>query len=337
MAQGRKGTDIKSKQHLKKKYIYRFNPHTLAYEKVEATLGDRLKRISTTVLLGVVLGVLFALVAYYFIDSPKERMLKADIAQYKRAMNELNKSVSRCNAVLADIEERDSAVYRTIFGANPVSEAKRKPMPQDYSKLGGRASGKMIALTQLRVDTLKQRLYAQSVSLDQIYKMAGTKEQRMATMPAIMPIKKNQCKMVSGFGMRYHPILHYRRMHTGVDLTAPLGTPVHATGNGTVVVAGRGQNLGGYGVCVVIDHGYGFKTLYAHLSDVDVQPGQKVNRGTVIGKVGRTGLAQGYHLHYEVIQNGNKVNPVYYFFNDLTPAEYDEVLEASMNENQCLS
>lgn len=322
---------------MKKKYIYRFNPHTLSYEKVEATLRDRLKRISSTVLLGIVLGVIFTVLAFQLIDSPKERMLEADISQYRRALASLNQSMDRCNRVLSDIEDRDSAVYRTIFGASPVNENKRRPVPQDYSKLEGRACSKLIISTKLRVDSLEQRLYAQSVSLDEIYKMAGTKEQRMATMPAIMPIRKNQCKIVSGFGMRYHPILHYRRMHTGIDLTAQPGTPVYATGNGTVQLAGRGANLGGYGVAVVLNHGYGFQTLYGHLSEVSVVPGQKVKRGDMIGRVGRSGLASGYHLHYEVIQNGNKVNPVYFFFNDLTPEEYDEVLETSSLENQCLS
>ena len=258
-------------------------------------MKDRLKRVSTTVLLGVVLGVVFAFLAVKLIDSPEERMLKGDIYQYRKALEVLNQRVERASHVLADIEERDSTV------------------------------------------SLEQRLYAQSVSLDEIYRMAGTKQQRMATMPAIMPIKKEDCRIVSGFGMRYHPILHYRRMHTGVDLSAQPGTPVHATGDGRVTVTGRGEGLGGYGICVVVDHGYGFKTLYAHLSEVTVSQGERVTRGKVIGKVGRTGLAQGYHLHYEVIQNGNKVNPVYYFFNDLTPAEYDEVLEASYVENQCLS
>lgn len=322
---------------MKKRYIYRFNPHTLSYERVEATLKDRLKRVSTTVLLGVVLGVVFAFLAVKLIDSPEERMLKGDIYQYRKALEVLNQRVERASHVLADIEERDSTVYRTIFGANPVAESRRRPPLQDYSGWEGRVSSALIINTHRRVDTLEQRLYAQSISLDEIYRMAGTKQQRMATMPAIMPIKKEDCRIVSGFGMRYHPILHYRRMHTGVDLSAQPGTPVHATGDGRVTVTGRGEGLGGYGICVVVDHGYGFKTLYAHLSEVTVSQGERVTRGKVIGKVGRTGLAQGYHLHYEVIQNGNKVNPVYYFFNDLTPAEYDEVLEASYVENQCLS
>ncbi len=320
-----------------KKYIYRFNPHTLSYEKVEATLRDRLKRISSTVLLGIVLGVLFTIVAFQLIDSPKEKKLKSDIRQYRRALNTLNYRVERCSEVLADIEGRDTAVYRTIFGASPLSESRRHPVYRDYSSLSERASTRLIAGTQLRVDSLEQRLYAQSLSLDEIYRMAGTKEQRMAAMPAILPIKKNQCSLVSGFGMRYHPILHYRRMHTGIDLTAQRGTPVYATGDGTVLVAGRGADLGGYGIVVVVNHGYGFKTLYGHLLEATVTPGKKVKRGDMIGRVGSSGLSTGYHLHYEVIQNGEKVNPVYFFFNDLTPAEYDKVLETARLENQCLS
>jgi len=321
----------------RKRFVYRFNPHTLSYERVEATWRDRLRRAVTTVLPGVVAGIGVAFALSSLIGSPQERMLRADVREYRNALEVMNRDMERAERVLSDIEERDSAVYRTIFGAKPVAEERRHVAPADYSRWEGKASGKLIESTLQRVEELEQRLYSQSLSLDEIYRMAGTKRERMAHMPAIMPISKLNCRMVSGYGMRYHPILHYRRMHTGVDLSAQPGTPVHATADGRVVTAGRGEGLGGYGVCVVVDHGYGFKTLYAHLQNVNVKVGQKVNRGTVVGSVGRTGLAQGYHLHYEVIQNGQKVNPVYYFFNDLTPEEYDEVLEASYAENQCLS
>lgn len=325
------------KKELKKKYIYRFNPHTLSYEKVEATLRDRLKGVSTTVLMGIVLGVIFTIVAFNVIDSPKEKQLKSDLVLYRRAFSSLNQSVTRCNKALAELEERDSSVYRTIFGAAPISESKRIPEQYDYSKLEGRSCSNLIISTKLRVDTLEQRLKVQKSSLEQIKKMAGSKEQRMASMPAIMPIKKDQCRIVSGFGMRYHPILHYRRMHTGIDLTAASGTPIYATGNGVVKVAGRGAGGSGYGNCVVINHGYGFQTLYGHMAEVKVRQGQRVKRGEQIGTVGRSGLSSGYHLHYEVIQNDNKVNPIYFLFNDLTPAEYDEFIDAANVENQCLS
>ena len=321
----------------KKRYTYRFNPQTLSYEKVEITLRDRVRRISSTLLIGLGTGVVIAVLAFTFIDSPKEAALKREINQYRYQLRVLNDRVNRDSEVLADLESRDSAVYRTIFGAEPVNPEKRVPSYLPYEELEGFNCSAEIVRATRRIDTLSQRLYAQSVSLDELYKMACTKQQRMAAMPAIMPVAKHQCKIVSGFGMRYHPILRYRRMHTGIDLSAHQGTPVYATADGTVTSAGRSTGLSGYGICVVVNHGFGFQTLYGHLSTAKVKQGQKVKRGELVGTVGRTGLAQGSHLHYEVIQNGNRVNPVYFFFNDLTPSEYEEVIEAANQENQCLS
>ena len=157
-------------------------------------------------------------------------------------------------------------------------------------------------------------------------------------MPAIMPVKKTECKVVSGFGYRYHPILRYMRMHTGIDLSARMGTSVYATGDGIVEEAGPGvEGYAGYGTVCVIDHGFGFKTLYAHLGKTTVHKGQRVRRGEKIGTLGSSGLSQGPHVHYEVIQNNKKVNPVYFFFNDLSPEEYEQVIEIANQENQCLS
>ena len=320
-----------------KKHSYRFNPHTLSYERVVVTVRERLKKISFTVAFGLVIGVLFTFLAFHFIDSPKEAMLKREINQYKHQLRVLNDRVNRDSEVLSDLENRDSAVYRTIFEADPVGAEKRVPPYLSYEELQGFECSEEITLATRRIDSLTQRLYAQSLSLDELYKMAGTKQQRMAAMPAIMPVAKHQCKIVSGFGMRYHPILRHRRMHTGIDLSAHQGTPVYATADGTVTVSGRSTGFSGYGICVVVNHGFGFQTLYAHLSGTKVRNGQKVKRGELIGYVGRTGLAQGSHLHYEVIQNGNRVNPVYFFFNDLTPSEYEEVIEAANQETQCLS
>ena len=301
------------------------------------TLKDRLKKISFTALTAVVLGVAIAVVIVLLMDSPKEAALKRDLAQYKRELRTLESRVERDSRVLEDLERRDSAVYRTLFGAAPPKSELRTPDPRGFKRLEDFDTKEEIVRVTLKVDTLSQRLYAQSLSIDELFSMAGTKQQRMAAMPAIMPIRKSECNIVSGFGMRYHPILHRRRMHTGIDLTAHQGTPVYATADGRVTTAGRGEGTSGYGICIVIDHGYGYQTLYGHLSKVAVKVGQKVKRGEMIGYVGRTGLAQGNHLHYEVIQYGNKVNPVYFFFNDLTPAEYEEVIEAANRDGQCLS
>lgn len=324
----------------KTKHTYKFNPHTLSYEKVVVGVRDTVKKISFTVAFGLVLGVLFMIIGYQIVDSPKERGMKREIAQYKRQIKAMNARLTRDEQVLADLETRDDNIYRTIFDVEPIPEGVRNSGfggAERYADLEGFDCSDEIVSTTQRIDDLSKRLYIQSVSFDEVYKMARNKQDRLASMPAIMPIRKNQCKLVSGFGSRYHPIMHYRRMHTGVDLTARKGTAIYATADGSVSVSGRDGNLSGYGITVVINHGYGYQTLYAHMADVSVRRGQKVKRGELIGHVGSTGLSQGPHLHYEVIQNGKKVNPVYYFYNDLTPSEYEEVIEVGNQENQCLS
>lgn len=324
-----------------KKHTYKFNPHTLSYEKVIVGARDRLKKVSFTVVFGLVLGVLFAFISFQVIDSPKERALKREIAQYKRHLKSLDERVSRAEDVLKDLEQRDDNIYRTIFEVEPISPNVRNSGiggVERYREFQGYDCSEVLTHTTRKVDELSKRLYVESHSLDEIYDMARNKQKRMAAMPAIMPIAKNKCRLVSGFGMRFHPILHYRRMHTGIDLAAPKGTPIYATGDGTVRMAGRNsQSYAGYGIVCVINHGFGFQTLYAHMSSVKVKNGQKVKRGELIGYVGSTGLSQGPHLHYEVIQNGKKVNPVYFLFNDLSPREYEEVIDAANQENQCLS
>ena len=323
------------------RHTYRFNPHTLKYEKVFVSLRTRIRRISFNVLFGVVLGVVLVFVGLQFVESPKERMLEREVAQYRRQTRLLNDRVERAEKVLENIEERDDVLYRTIFSSAPISESERHSGiggVERYAEFDQMENGEQLKRTVQRVDDLTKRLYVESKSLDELYEMARNKSDRMAAMPAIMPIEKNKCKVVSGFGYRYHPILRYRRLHSGIDMTAPVGTPVYATGDGVVRVAGRSsQGYSGYGVVALVDHGYGFQTLYAHMQSVKVHVGQKVKRGEQIGTVGSSGMSSGNHLHYEVIQNGNKVDPVYFFFNDLTPEEYEEVLEQARQDNQSMS
>ena len=325
----------------RERHTYRFNPHTLRYEKVFVSLRSRIRRISFNVLVGVVLGVVLVVLGMQFMESPKERALERELAQYRRQTRRLNDRVERAERVLEDLEERDDNLYRSIFQSTPVSDAER------HSGIGGVEryaelehlddDGQLKAVAQ-RVDELTKRVYVESKSLDEIYDMARNKTERLAAMPAIMPLAKNKSQVVSGFGYRYHPILHYRRLHSGIDMTAPAGTPVYATGDGVVRVAGRNtQGYSGYGVVVLVDHGFGFQTLYAHMQGVNVRVGQKVKRGEQIGTVGSSGMSSGNHLHYEVIQNGKKVDPVYYFYNDLTPQEYEDVLEAARQDNQSMS
>jgi murein DD-endopeptidase MepM/ murein hydrolase activator NlpD len=325
----------------RQRHTYRFNPHTLRYEKVFVSLKERVRRISFNVLFGVVLGVVIVIVGLQFMDSPKERAMKRELAQYRRQTRLLGDRVDRAEKVLVDLEERDDVLYRTIFESEPVSADVRHSGiggVERYAEFDEMESGELLKSTTMKVDDITKRLYVESKSLDELYEMARTKSERMASMPAIMPIAKDKCKVVSGFGMRFHPILKYRRLHSGIDLTARQGTPIYATGDGVVRVAGRNpQGYGGYGVVALVDHGFGFQTLYAHMATVKVRVGQHVKRGEMIGTVGSTGMSSGAHLHYEVIQNGKKVDPVYYFFNDLTPEEYEEVLELARQENQSMS
>ena len=316
-----------------KKHTYRYNPYTLRYEKVIVGVREKVKQISFSLLFGVVLGVLLLVIGFNFFTSPKEKALEREVVQYRRQIERLNRRIDRNDRVLTDLQQRDQNVYRLIFQAEPI----HAPSLPDYNAAQTNTTD-LISLTTERLDSLSARLYAQSISIDQVFQMASTKQERLSSMPAIMPIAKNRCKLVSGFGSRYHPILHYRRMHTGVDLSAKKGTPIYATGDGVVEVSGSGgADYSGYGVVCVVNHGFGFKTLYGHMTDVKVRKGQRVKRGELIGHVGSTGLSQAPHLHYEVLQNGKRVNPVYFFYEDLTPAEYEEIIELAKQENQCLS
>lgn len=298
------------------------------------SIGDRVKKVSIPSLAGLLTGALLTILVIIIFDSPKEKRLKREIRQYRHRLVAVDKHITRAERVLVDLEQRDDELYRTIFGAEPMRDSMAfVPLLTDNTDVDP-----LLRSTTARLDTLCNRLYVQSLSMDEVYEMARNKQERMASMPAIMPVKKTDCKVVSGFGYRYHPILRYMRMHTGIDLSARTGTPVYATGDGVVEEAGSGtEGFSGYGTVCVIDHGFGFKTLYAHLGKVTVRKGQKVRRGEQIGTLGSSGLSQGPHVHYEVIQNNKKVNPVYFFFNDLSPEEYEQVIELANQENQCLS
>lgn len=320
-----------------KKINYHFNVHSLSIEKVSVTIKDRLKKIFTVLGFGSVFAAVVLLIAYNFFNSPKEKMLLREIEQYKLQFEIMNNKLNNISAVLKDIENRDDNIYRVIFEAEPISSSIRNAGiggNNRYANLEGFKNSEQIIETAKKIDKISRQLYVQSKSFDEVYEMAKNKEDMMVRLPAIMPMPKNKGQIISGFGLRFHPILKYRRMHTGIDIAAPKGTPIYATGNGIVTSADR---EGGYGITCQINHGYGYETLYGHLSKVIVKPGQKVKRGEIIGYVGSTGLSMAPHLHYEVILNGKKVNPVYFFYNDLSPSEYEKVIEKANEENQCLS
>jgi murein DD-endopeptidase MepM/ murein hydrolase activator NlpD len=241
-------------------------------------------------------------------------------------------------SVLEDMEHRDDQIYRVIFEAEPIPRSIRDAAiggSDRYEQFEGFNNSKIIKATAERIDQLSSKLYVQSISYDEVFQMAKDKADMLAAIPAIVPIEKGTQRLVSGFGPRIHPIYKTLRPHTGVDFTAPTGTPIYAPGNGVVTTVERNRH--GYGLMVIIDHGYGYETLYAHLSKFNVRVGQEVKRGEVIGFVGNTGVSTAPHLHYEVIRHGNKVNPINYFFNDLTPEEFEYIIEVASRVNQSLS
>jgi murein DD-endopeptidase MepM/ murein hydrolase activator NlpD len=304
---------------------------------VRITFKDRFKKLLQIVAFGSVFSAVVLLIAYNFFNSPKEKMLIREIEQYKYQYDIMNDKLSNISAVLKDMENRDDNIYRVIFEAEPIASNIRNAGiggANRYEELEGLNNSERIIETAKKIDNISRKLYVQSKSFDEVFRMAKSKEDMMIHLPAVLPMPKNRGQIISGFGMRFHPILKYRRMHTGIDIAAPKGTPIYATGDGVVLGAGRES---GYGITCQINHGYGYQTLYGHLSKLNVRPGQKVKRGEIIGFVGSTGLSKAPHVHYEVILNGQKVNPVYFFYNDLSPSEYEEVIEKANEENQCLS
>ncbi len=320
------------------KVQYRLNTNSLAVERVKKSFWDRLKVILRYVLAGFLFSVIVLFIGFTFFESPKERMLRREVNQFRVQYQILNDRLNVLSTVLEDIQERDDHIYRVIFEADPIPRPVREAAfggVDRYAHLAGYQNSELISHTMRRVDQLASQLYIQSKSYDEVFDMAINKADMLASIPAIIPISQGTERLMSGYGMRMHPIYKTMRMHTGVDFTAPTGTPIYATGNGVVVRAER--NNYGYGRMIVIDHGYGYQTLYAHMSDIKVRRGQQVKRGEVIGTVGNTGTSTAPHLHYEIHRNDRAVNPVHYFYNDLTPEEFEIIIERASRVNQSLS
>jgi len=318
------------------KIKYKYNPNTLNYEKIQLTLKDRLKTLTVYLLTGLFFAGIIIALAYTFVDSPKELNLKRENAQLRQQYELLNRDMEQMERVLADIERRDDNIYRVIFEAEPISDGVRRSGVggvNRYTHLKGFKNSDLVIETTKQLDQVAKRLYIQSKSFDDVIEMAKNKEELLAAIPAIQPVANKDLKrLASGYGYRIDPIYKVRKMHWGMDFSSPIGTDIVATGDGRVqkVVNSRG----GYGKHIVIDHGFGYQTLYGHMSQTEVRRGQRIKRGDVIGKVGNSGKSTGPHLHYEVIKDGRKVNPANFYFNDLTPEEYDLMIEISSNANQ---
>lgn len=318
---------------------YKVNPHTLELERVKLGLKGFLLRGGYYLLGGVVFATIVLFIAYTFFDSPKELMLKRENEQYALQQEMMNSRIDQLASVLKEIEDRDDNIYRTIFEAEPIPVEERNAGvggSDRYRNLKGYENTKRITETAKKLDQFSRELYVQSKSFDDVYKLAKSKERMLASIPGIQPVSNKDLKRIaSGFGYRIHPIYKTLRMHEGMDFTAPVGTPIYATGDGKVE---RLKNeMSGYGNVIMINHGYGYETLYAHMSSIIVKPGQSVKRGEIIGYVGNTGRSTGPHLHYEVRKNGKPINPVHFFYQDLTPAEYERVIEISSRPTQSMS
>ena len=318
------------------RYRYKYNPDRLVYEKVPYTAKDYFAwAFKIALALAVVSAVSIYVFDTYF-ESPELRDARRENEFLQDQVEELNGEISQIEEVLADIQEKDDEIYRNIFGTDPYPEHLRKPgiggsdRFQDYR---GYSNSDMVIDSKQRISELQRSVVAQSKSFEELFRLAKSKSEMLSSIPAIQPVRNEDLKrMASGYGRRIDPIYGVVKMHWGMDFTAPTGTEIFTTGDGEVVRVE--YKTSGYGKNVIIKHGYGYETLYAHMSEIKVKRGQKVKRGEVIGLVGNTGKSVGPHLHYEVIKDGKKVNPALFYFNDLTPEQYQEMLDRADQAGQ---
>ncbi len=320
------------------KQKYKYNPETLSYEKVQLSPLKKMLRV----LLWIAPSVVFGLVLAYFftrrIDSPKEKQLKSELYENTKELKRLQKDMKLVSDVLDVIQNRDEELYRAALYADKFPDELRMMGvggSDRYDYLNKLSNADLLISTSEQMDKLERRLNAQSISFRELLKLAKDKEKLLACIPAIQPVRNSDLKRgISGFGFRIDPIYKTTQMHTGMDFVADKGTEVYVTGDG--VVEELESKLWGYGKCIVVNHGYGYKTRYAHLKEFKVKKGQKLKRGELIGLVGSTGKSTGAHLHYEVEVNGNKVNPISYYHSDLTSEQYEKLLEMSENSYQSM-
>lgn len=322
------------------KVKYYYDSDTLSYRKIEYKKGRKTK-IFILSLLGMFLSGFLLLVIYLnipYIETPKEKALKRELSNMELQFELLNKKMIQAQTVLSEIEARDNSIYRVYFEANPISDEQRKAGfggVNRYNNLEGFDNSNLIISTSKKLDILTKQIVVQSKSLDEIARLAEEKEQLLKAIPTIKPVKNEDLtRMASGYGYRSDPFTKARKFHRGMDFTAPRGTPVYATGNGVVKRADRRSS--GYGRHVRINHGFGYTSLYAHLYKYVVKRGQKVKRGDLIGFVGSTGRSQAPHLHYEIIKDGKRVNPLNFYYGNLSPEEFAELLKVASQENQSL-
>lgn len=319
---------------------YYYDTETCKYERIRTKKTDII--LNSLGILSLTLAMAVGLLVLYsnYFESPKELMLKNEVSELEYYYSKLNKDVEALGKTMQGLEHRDDNIYRVVLGSEPIDKSVRDAGVGGMDRYADIKEkniihGDIIINLQERVDKLRRKLYIESKSQDEVVQKAENKEKLFAAIPAIQPIaNKNLIALASGFGMRVHPIYKVKKMHTGIDFAAPIGTPIYATADGKIEEVS--VRFSGYGKMIIIDHGFGYKTRYAHMHDFAVRQGQSIKRGELIGYVGDTGLSTAPHLHYEVFMNGEFINPVHYFFNDLSPAEYEKIVELASIENQSL-
>lgn len=322
------------------KFKYYYNPSTLSYEKVEKTLQQKLLRVFGFVATSLVTAGIIVVIAFSIFSSPMEKQLEAENKALELQYKLLSKELDQVSNVLAEMQDRDDNIYRVIFEAEPIPSSIRNMGiggGSRYKEFEKFETGELIVETTKKLKKLQKQLYVQSRSYDEIADMVKSKQEMLASIPAIQPVaNKNLKRIASGFGWRTDPFYKTRKFHAGLDFSAPTGTPIYATGDGKVIKAytSKYRNKRGLGNHVKIKHGFGYQTIYGHMSKVDVRKGQKVKRGQIIGYVGNTGKSTAPHLHYEVVKNDRKVNPVDFFYNDLTPEQFDKMVDMAQTANQ---
>ncbi len=321
-----------------KKIKYYYNTNTLRYEKLETPLRVRLLRIFGFIAAAFVTAALISYAAFRFIGSPKEKILQEQNADLRDNYRQLKDRIESLQQQMKELEKRDNDVYRAIFEASPIPDsarAKEMEAKLEIETVRRLKDNQLVGSILNTLNTLTSRIEAQKKSYNQVEELVKNKEQLLARTPAIQPVSnKDLNRIASGFGYRIDPVYKTTKFHAGLDFSAPQGTPIYATADGTVTTAGNTGN--GYGNHVIINHGFGYETLYGHMVRVKAKNGQAVKRGEVIGWVGSTGKSTGPHCHYEVHKYGDKIDPIYFFYNDLTPEQFDMILKKAAASNQSL-
>lgn len=321
-----------------RKVKYHFDPVNITFEIVRYPFRKKVRRVLLYLLAAILYGIVVLVIAYSVHDSPKERYLKRELANMEFQFRLLNDRLDKVSKVLEELQYRDDNIYRVIFEAEPVPTSMRRAGiggAERYSHLDGYMYSQLLTNLNQKLDRITAQLVVQSKSFDEVYEMAKKKTEYLASIPAIMPVSmKDYRTITSYFGYRMDPFYKVIKMHEGVDFSAPVGTKIYAAGDGVVRFVEKGKSH--YGNNLLIDHGFGYSTFYAHCHDIKVKPGQRVKRGEVIATVGNTGKSSGPHLHYEVRKNGRPINPIHFFFNDITPEDYQKMIELSNIPSQAM-